>query len=457
MPKRFFAVFAVLASIATSCGGGQQAGDGGEDGGEAGEAQTYTVNVDGKSDNFNLATLAYFPNQLSVHPGDTIEFKEIFTGEPHTVTFGKLVDAALTAVDKMAPPGGAPGAGPTGGSPAASPTGGSSTASPAGASPGATPTSAGSPGTGGGPAGELAASPGAGPGGPPAGGPPPELMKLPDVFGPPPTFAPLNQSAGQACFLDTGEPPVSPAGGAAACPKVEQPEFNGNQAFFNSGFLAEDETFTMKFADNISPGDYSFMCLVHREGMRGKLTVAEAAADIPAPDEVEDKGREELAKREQALTGVKEEIDKASADKAAAGAGSPEVMDALVAEFGPKEVSIPTGGTVTWNVFLFHTIALNGPEDAVGDLVEEQDGTIRLNEKATAPSKAPKPPPIVFGPGGKPSTTTATWDGTGYFNSGTLASFPGAEVTYRVRFTRAGTYQLQCNLHPDMEGTVKVG
>lgn len=398
MQRRFWAIFSLLTLLAAGCGGAQETVDE-EGGGEAAGAQTYSVNVDGKSDKFNLATLAYFPKELSVHPGDTIEFKEVFTGEPHTVTFGKLVDAGLAAVDKAGPPG-------EGG---------------------------------------------------PSGPPPPEMQKLPDIFGPPPTFDPLNQSAAQPCFIEAGDPPVSPTGGAPACPKADQPEFSGSQNFYNSGYLAEDETFTVKFAENAKPGSYNFMCLVHREMMRGKVTVAGPEAAIPSPDEVEEKGREQLAKTEDALSKTHEDMQKATAENAFAGGGSQAVMDALVAEFGPEEVSVPTGGTVTWNVFLFHTIALNPPEDAIVDLIQESDGTVRQNEKAVTPSKAPNPPPIVFGPGGKPSTVEATWDGTGYFNSGTMASFPGAEVTYKIRFTKAGTYQLQCTLHPEMEGTVKVG
>ena len=118
MQKRVLALFSLLALFATSCAGGDEPGGGDEDASPAAEAQTFTVNVDAKTDKFNLATLAYFPNELSVHPGDTVEFKEIFTGEPHTVTFGTLVDAGLAAVDKMGPPGGSP----EGASPNASPT-----------------------------------------------------------------------------------------------------------------------------------------------------------------------------------------------------------------------------------------------------------------------------------------------------------------------------------------------
>lgn len=56
--------------------------------------QTYTVSVDGATPSFSLAADAYFPNQLQVHAGDTIAFKEVSSGEPHTVTFGTLVDQA---------------------------------------------------------------------------------------------------------------------------------------------------------------------------------------------------------------------------------------------------------------------------------------------------------------------------------------------------------------------------
>ena len=53
--------------------------------------QTFTVSVDGKSPSYNLAADAYFPSALKVHPGDTIQFREVWSGEPHTVTLGTAV------------------------------------------------------------------------------------------------------------------------------------------------------------------------------------------------------------------------------------------------------------------------------------------------------------------------------------------------------------------------------
>src|SRR5882724_5210402 len=65
--------------------------------------QTFTVSVDGKSPSFNLAADAYFPSALKVHPGDTIQFREVWSGETHTVTFGTLVDRAAAAPASPSP------------------------------------------------------------------------------------------------------------------------------------------------------------------------------------------------------------------------------------------------------------------------------------------------------------------------------------------------------------------
>ena len=57
--------------------------------------QIRSVNVDNQSDKFNAGFLAYFPDDVTVRPGDTVEFKENFSGEPHSVTFGTLVESGL--------------------------------------------------------------------------------------------------------------------------------------------------------------------------------------------------------------------------------------------------------------------------------------------------------------------------------------------------------------------------
>ena len=63
--------------------------------------QRRTVLVDNQATGLNAAFLAYFPNNVTVHPGDTVDFKEMWTGEPHSVTMGTLVDAGLAAQDAV--------------------------------------------------------------------------------------------------------------------------------------------------------------------------------------------------------------------------------------------------------------------------------------------------------------------------------------------------------------------
>ena len=59
--------------------------------------QTFSVSVDARSATFPLAADEYFPNELQVHPGDTVKFGEVWSGEPHTVSLGTLVDQGPTA------------------------------------------------------------------------------------------------------------------------------------------------------------------------------------------------------------------------------------------------------------------------------------------------------------------------------------------------------------------------
>src|SRR5947209_2795297 len=65
-------------------------------------SQTRTVQVDGAADGYNGAFLAYFPNAVTVSPGDAVRFAENWTGEPHTVTMGSLVDSALPPANATA-------------------------------------------------------------------------------------------------------------------------------------------------------------------------------------------------------------------------------------------------------------------------------------------------------------------------------------------------------------------
>ena len=122
-------------------------------------------------------------------------------------------------------------------------------------------------------------------------GPPPEAKDVPQFFplNADPATAEPNQSAAQPCFLDTGVPPP-----AKACPKHAQPEFDGTQAFYSSGWVGADQTYSMKLASDLKPGTYQWICLVHGPEMRGKLTVVGKGQKADKPAAVTSAGQKKL-------------------------------------------------------------------------------------------------------------------------------------------------------------------
>lgn len=369
-----------------------------------GGGQQFTVNLDGKTDAFNGEFGAYFPNSLSAHPGDTVKFDlPRYSGVPHTVTFGTLVDKAVNKLDQL---------GPT-------------------ALPDAQENT-------------------------------PEMLNLPDMF---PHKTPegqpdANQSAAQPCYLDSGVPPLSLTGSAPACPKVAQPEFTGTQAFYNMGLMAKDgESVSMKLASSIQPGTYSFICLIHRGVMTAKLTVAPSASSIPNPAAVTASGTQQFDRMVSGVTPSAKAAQQATPDKAALGTGDPQYPSAVVADFGPKTVSIPVGGAVTWNEFAFHTLALGASDGDVGVVAVTPDGTVHLT-KAGAPAGFTVPPALFdFPPAGNSPVMVdlGSYDGNGYRNTGITGSVPPQFISFKLTFTKAGTYAVRCLVHPDMKGEVKVG
>jgi plastocyanin len=357
--------------------------------------QTFTVYVDGQLEDFTSAFLAYFPSEVSVHPGDTVDFELVDTGEPHTVTFGALADAAAAKWDTL---------------------------------------------------GFAAAEE-------------PEFAALPPMLS---ETHEVNQGAAQPCFVQEGTP------GTDVCAEKELPAFDGTAAFYSSGWMAPQSTFSVTFAEDAAPGTYRYLCLLHTPMMVGSVTVVAADEEVPAPDEVMAAGETELESRGAPLRAVVEAAEPPPGG-AFAGLLTEEEPTALADIFLPEELTVAAGDTVTWLAMGPHTISFNAPQGANQLRLEAADGTISLNPDAVAPSNspgmpepsgepaedqaepdpdAPPPPPveIVAGP----------WDGTGFLSSGILESFPPTLFNYSVTFTQPGTYAYQCLVHPKMEGRIVV-
>jgi plastocyanin len=341
----------VLALIATACGG-EVTTDASPP--PSGEGTTYSVGVDGSTDEFPGMFLRFFPDRLTVRPGDRVVFQRAENGEPHTVTLG------TNAPTTEASPGG--------------------------------------------------------------------NFFLGGFGGPPRT------DNSMPCFLAEGR---APAEGCA--PGQQEPvPFDGTQSWFNSGGLLGEEEYTLELSNDIAPGEYTFVCLVHPLSMEGTIEVVGPGQPADDPAEVVARGDEEL-EREVALIQPRIENPLFAAEgevNAAMFAGS--AISAWANTFSPEEIEIPVGGTVTWRVLHAHTISFNASQGASPLYERAEDGSVQENEEAA-----------------EPRGDFAEWDGTGFLNSGLVEGFdPRHEFT--VTFTSPGTYSYECLVHFDMEGKVKV-
>jgi len=344
---------------------------------------TVEIQVDASTEDLNVEAIAFFPTDVTVHAGDTVSFKSNFRGEPHTVALGTSIDKGLSIFDNLSDE--------------------------------------------------------------EKDGPPPkefEALKIPFLF--PEEEVPiseleLNQSAGQPCFVTTGFAPAK-----APCTDQDQPEFDGTASLYNSGFLASDETFDVELADDLAPGTYQFLCLVHGPEMRGKITVVGEDAKVQTPAEVKaagDKAEAELVEQLRAV--VDKTTTEAASGEVQAGVSGEEIpAEAIV--FAPDEVSIPVGGTVTWKMG-FHTVSFNHPESARVDVVRDKDGTVHLNKQTFAPANSPAYSPPEGGQGegdeeSEPPPVTidaGKWDGDGFHSSGFIEAH--GDTFYKLTFTKAGT------------------
>ena len=389
-----------MALVAAGCGSDDETGTtgataGDADRGEAG-AVTVPVSVDAVPEEFSASFFAYFPAQVTARPGDTVQFTSRFTGEPHTVAFGTLIDDALNAFAAV-------------------------------------------------PAGTAA---------------PPEvsalLARAPAFFAPTETRVDVDPlpAAAEPCFLETGDPPAQ-----SACldQPEEQPAFNGRQTFYSSGFLPDEATFDVELADDLAPGTYNFLCLVDRTEMTGSLTVVAAGEPVPSPADVRKQAEAEVEAEVERLRPRADRVRAIVApDAAAAGAPEPTSEPATgnrrvrsTVNVFPEELAVPAGGTVTWGVNGAHTISFNAPEDARPLYAFDAQGVAKANKKGALPSDSP---PLT--PASK-VIDAGQFDGTGFRNSGFLVG--DGDLAYRLTFTEPGTYRYQCLFHTDMEGTVEVG
>jgi plastocyanin len=420
--RKLTAVAALLVLAGSACLGG---GSG-----------TRTVLVDYKHDEFASAFFSFFPNRVDAHPGDTIVFRQSWSGEPHSVTMGTVVDQygqLLKPYLKIFAKRGYEG---------------------------------------------LPSEP------------PKKIEKvernLPWMSD---DSGNISQNGGQPCYLRTGTPPKK-ANTPCSDAQQRQPEFNGRYSYYNSGFVPyagpNGDTFAVRIADNAKPGEHFFYCNYHGPFMSGFLDIKPKSAEIASSGEVaasanrqiemvarpllkafreSEHGTYELDKDEakmlEPLGLIRRSGKKTYFRGWLAGQGAEHVDTAIINEFIPKSVRAKVGEKLTWTVIGGHTISFNVPK-YFPIIQTAKDGTLRLNPKIAPPaggapdvSKMGEEQHEGEGPPKAQTVDARSWGGRGFWSTGYLEGYD-APVVYSLRITRPGTYKFACLVHPPMVGTLTV-
>lgn len=382
-----------------------------------GSGSAATILVDYEHDSFATQFIKYFPDQVQVHPGDTIAFRQQWTGEPHTVTLGTVVDEVLDVTRPLIEEYGDR------------------------------------------PEEEV----------------PRKVLKtfmkaemnLPLLYEGPPGSGgeeeggDIPQSMAQRCLI---EPGGSLPDGDRPCEEQELGAFDGTQAYYNSGIIPFEgpggNVFDLELADSIEPGKYNFVCSVHGSFHSGTIEVLPEDEPIPPPDEVNAETREQVNQEVRPFESVFAQaqegrfvLEGETHTGNFAGLVHDDV-EGLLNEFVPETIETSVDEPVTWRMFGPHSISFDVPEYfPIYEFLE--DGTVRYNEDLEPPAggapdipkrKNPSKPLVIDG---------GTYDGSGFWSSGLLFSDSYSE--YTLRFSEPGTYRYACLIHPPMVGTVVVG
>jgi plastocyanin len=414
--RRVVLVMVLAVSLLAGCGSGDTS--------TAGGGEVRTVLVDYQHDEFASAFLRYYPEKVTVRPGDTVRFKQQWTGEPHSVTMGQVVDKVFGYAELLQKYDSE----------------------------------------------EEALADGV------------SQETVDDVLR---TMARIPgmleweagevyQQGAQTCAIDdlddvpaftTPDDEIDPD---ATCPNLGEPlpAFNG-QGLYNSGFIPytgeKGNVFDVPLADDLEPGTYMYFCNYHWLQMSGQIEVVDKGSAIPSQSEVSSQARREvLEDAKLPLQQVREARKTKGGSKIGdlevplAGRQADEDFAVIINEFLPKNAGAKVGEPVTWTFDgAAHTVSFNVPKYfPIFDV--RKDGTVFRNPNAYEPVGVEVPEREEGPPDEDPPSLevdAGEWNGKGGFlSSGEL--YPGDKFT--ITFTKQGTYPYACVLHPQMVGTVEV-
>jgi plastocyanin len=218
--------------------------------------------------------------------------------------------------------------------------------------------------------------------------------------------------------------------------------------FRNSGVPQRDKPFSYSLTFT-RPGRYEYACTIH-PGMAGVVNVVDGAI-AETPEAALARGRAEQAASLAAGTKAYASLNPQTT--------GPHVIVPLVGSredrfsllrFTHDPLVVAPGTTVTWTIrdpFEVHTVTFAGDD--------------KLPEFFVPQTESGGPPKLLLNAVALTPTSTTTYDGTGFINSGLLA-LPGAPgnppSSFSLTFTKPGRYVYWCLVHDheNQEGIVIV-
>jgi plastocyanin len=302
-------------------------------------------------------------------------------------------------------------------------------------------------------------------------------------------------------------PPATPCGRADQDPCLYNADDLGSPGLefgLNSGVLVNpppsggegNTSFTIVLDPGLLPGPYYVTSDVDGSTMSGRIDVVPEDQPVQSAGDVETAAQRQYEADLDSLAGLDRVSNPAEASnpdgtktwQAAAGVSGSNKPWLSINAFGPSQMAIIAGDTVTWTNqgpgAVAHTVSGFAPTpDAVPDLSPYQPGCVTSTGELQLPPPGSFPPDIWntcpgLDPLGNPNAVNNLTDHSqplvpsgdpyteGERTSGILLpqehldSPVGAglpfESSYSVTFPNPGTYYYHCAIHPDMIGVVVV-
>ena len=240
--------------------------------------------------------------------------------------------------------------------------------------------------------------------------------------------------------LQIGATTIVPQGGRS---------YDGTRLTSSGIALGEPRPYTVRFPRR---GSFTFYCTVHA-GMKGTVRVLRRGARIPTVAQDKRAAAAQLARyRTTARRLARPEIPA----RTISGGSDRGAVNYL--RFFPRRLTVDAGQTVRFTVPSKqepHTLSV-GPKAFLDE----------LGENSFAPPAGGPPPPLVadgraFLPSDPPPGPLPDFDGTnhgnGFISTGALGGGAVEQTSSAIRFTRAGTYDFICLIHPEeMKGQITV-